>query len=53
LAREEGISDRRVSRVIRLAGLSSAVPGRLVRRREPTVLLICDLCGAAELPCAE
>jgi hypothetical protein len=53
LAREEGISDRYVSRVIRLAWLSPSVLERLVLRREPTVLSIFDLCGVAELPWAE
>tara|TARA_R110002096_G_scaffold224194_1_gene413503 strand:- start:1086 stop:1469 length:384 start_codon:yes stop_codon:yes gene_type:complete len=53
LAREEGISDRYVSRVIRLAWLAPSVLGRLVLRREPTVLSIFDLCGVAELPWAE
>lgn len=50
LAREEGISDRYVSRVIRLAWLAPSVLERLVLRREPTVLSIFDLCGVAELP---
>ena len=53
LAREEGISDRYVSRVIRLAWLEPSVLERLVLRREPTVLSIFDLCGVAELPWAE
>ncbi|TDE35641.1 hypothetical protein [Antarcticimicrobium sediminis] len=53
LAKEEGISDRYVSRVIRLAWLSPSVLERLVLRREPTVLSIFDLCGVAELPWAE
>ena len=53
LARKEGISDRYVSRVIRLAWLSPSVLERLVLRREPTVLSIFDLCGVAELPWAE
>ncbi|SDX71213.1 hypothetical protein [Roseicitreum antarcticum] len=53
LAREEGISDRYVSRVIRLAWLSPMVLERLVLRREPTVLSIFDLCGVAELPWVE
>lgn len=53
LAREEGISDRYVSRVIRLAWLSPSVLERLVLRRQPTVLSIFDLCGVAELPWAE
>lgn len=53
LAREEGISDRYVSRVIRLAWLAPSVLERLVLRREPTVLSIFDLCGVAELPWAE
>lgn len=53
LAREEGISDRYVSRVIRLAWLSPVVLERLVLRREPTVLSIFDLCGVAELPWVE
>ncbi|SLN77350.1 hypothetical protein [Roseisalinus antarcticus] len=53
LAREEGISDRYVSRVIRLAWLAPSVLERLVLRREPTVLAIIDLCGVAERPWAE
>ena len=53
LAREEGISDRYVSRVIRLAWLAPCVLERLVLRREPTVLSIFDLCGVAELPWVE
>jgi len=53
LAREEGISDRYASRVIRLAWLSPLVLERLVLRREPTVLSIFDLCGVAELPWVE
>ncbi|AUM73624.1 hypothetical protein [Paracoccus jeotgali] len=53
LARAEGISDRYVSRVIRLAWLSPSVLERLVLRREPTVLSIFDLCGIAEMPWAE
>ncbi len=53
LFREEGISDRYVSRVIRLAWLSPSVLERLVLRREPTVLSIFDLCGVAELPWVE
>ncbi|SUZ33977.1 hypothetical protein ROE7235_03758 [Roseibaca ekhonensis] len=53
LAREEGISDRYVSRVIRLAWLAPSVLERLVLRREPTVLSIFDLCGVAELPWIE
>lgn len=53
LAREEGISDRYVSRLIRLAWLSPSVLDRLVLRREPTVLSIFDLCGVAELPWVE
>jgi len=53
LAREEGISDRYVSRVIRLAWLSPSVLERLVLRREPTVLSIFDLCGVAELAWVE
>ena len=53
LAREEGLSDRYVSRVIRLSWLSQSVLERLVLRREPTVLSIFDLCGVAELPWVE
>jgi len=53
LARAEGISDRYVSRVIRLAWLAPSVLERLVLRREPTVLSIFDLCGIAEMPWAE
>lgn len=48
LAREEGISDRYVSRLIRLAWLSPSVLERLVLQREPTVLSIFDPCGVAE-----
>lgn len=53
LARAEGISDRYVSRVIRLAWLAPSVLERLVLRREPTVLSIFDLCGVAEMPWVE
>ncbi len=53
LAREEGISDRYVSRVIRLAWLAPSVLERLVLRREPTVLSIFDLSGIAEMPWVE
>ncbi|KIT14799.1 hypothetical protein [Jannaschia aquimarina] len=53
LARDEGISDRYVSRVIRLAWLSPSVLERLVLLCEPTMLSIFDLCGVAELPWAE
>jgi hypothetical protein len=53
LARDGGISDRYVSRVIRLAWLAPSVLERLVLRREPTVLSIFDLCGVAELPWVE
>jgi len=53
LAREESISDRYVSRVIRLAWLAPSVLERLVLRREPTVLSIFDLCGVAEMPWVE
>ncbi len=53
LASEEGISDRYVSRVIRLAWLSPSVLERLVLRREPTVLSIFDHCGMAEVPWVE
>ena len=53
LAREEGLSDRYVSCVIRLAWLSPPVLERLVLLREPTVLSIFDLCGVAELPWVE
>jgi hypothetical protein len=47
------ISDRYVSRVIRLAWLSPLMLERLVLRREPTVLWIFDLCGVVELPWVE
>jgi hypothetical protein len=53
LARKEGISERYVGHVIRLAWLAPTVLERLVLRREPTVLSIFDLCGVAELPWAE
>jgi hypothetical protein len=53
IARAEGISDRYVSRVIRLAWLAPSVLERLVLRREPTMLSIFDLCGVAEMPWAE
>jgi len=53
LARGEAISDRYVSRMIRLAWLAPSVLERLVLRREPTVLSIFDLCGVAELPWVE
>ena len=47
---KECISDRYVSRIIRLAWLSPLVLERLVMHREPTVLTLKDLCGVAELP---
>jgi hypothetical protein len=50
IAADEGLSDRYVSRLIRLAWLSPKVLERLVQRREPTVLTIKDLCAVAELP---
>jgi len=50
LAAKECISDRYVSRIIRLAWLSPLVLERLVMHREPTVLTLKDLCGVAELP---
>ncbi len=53
LAREQGISDRYVSHVIRLAWLAPSVLERLVLRREPTVLSTFNLCGVAELPWIE
>ena len=53
LARDEGISDRYVSRVIRLAWLAPSVLERLVQRRELMVLSIFDLSGVAELPWVE
>ena len=53
LAREDGISDRYVSRLIRFAWLLPSVLERLVLRREPTVLSLFDLCGIAEMPWAE
>ncbi len=52
LAAKECISDRYVSRIIRLAWLSPSVLERLVLQREPTVLTLKDLCGLAELPWA-
>ncbi|HET7410147.1 MAG TPA: hypothetical protein VFJ13_08085 [Paracoccaceae bacterium] len=53
IAADEGLSDRYVSRLIRLAWLSPKVLERLVQRREPTVLTIKDLCAVADLPWAE
>lgn len=53
LAADEGLSDRYLSRVIRLAWLSPSVLERLVLRREPMVLSIFALCGVAELPWIE
>lgn len=53
IAADEGLSDRYVSRLIRLAWLSPKVLERLVLRREPTVLTIRDLRAVAKLPWSE
>ena len=50
LAAEEGLSDRYVSRLLRLAWLAPDVLERLVVRREPCATSLYDLCFVASLP---
>ena len=53
LAADEGLSDRHVSRQLRLAWLSPDVLERLVLRREPCAISLYDLCFVASLPWGE
>ena len=46
----ERISDRYVSRLLRLAWLAQVVLERLVVRREPCAISLYDLCFVASLP---
>lgn len=50
LAAHEGLSDRYVSRLLRLAWLALEVLERLVVHREPSIISIHDLCLVASLP---
>lgn len=50
LAADEGLSDRYVSRLLRLAWLAPDVLERLVVHREPSTISIVDLCAVAALP---
>lgn len=50
LAAEEGLSDRYVSRLLRLAWLAPDVLERLVVRREPCAISLYDLYFVATLP---
>lgn len=50
LAADEGLSDRYVSRLLRLAWLAPDVLERLVVRREPCAISLYDLCFVASLP---
>ena len=50
LAADEGLSDRYVSRLLRLAWLAPEVLERLVVHREPSTISIYDLCFVASLP---
>ena len=53
IAEAEGISDRYVGRMLRLAYLAPALLDRLLIRRVPPAMSIKDLAMAAELPWAE
>ena len=53
LAADEGLSDRYVSRLLRLAWLAPEVLERLVVHREPSTISIYDLCFVASLPWEE
>lgn len=53
LAGDEGLSDRYVSRLMRLAWLAPDVLERLVVHREPSTISIYDLCFVASLPWEE
>ncbi len=50
LAADEGLSDRYLSRLTRLAWLSPEVLERLVVYREPCAITIYELCLIASLP---
>lgn len=50
LAADEGLSDRYVSRLLRLAWLAPEVLERLVVHREPSTISIYDLCFVASFP---
>ena len=51
LAAEERLSDRYVSRLLRLAWLAPDVLEQLVVHREPCAFSLYDLCFIASLPC--
>jgi len=53
VAQADDVTDRYVSRMIRLAYLSPAVLEKLVLERCPPALSVKDLAGAADLPWAE
>lgn len=53
LVADEGLSDRYVSRLLRLAWLAPDVLDRLVVHREPSTNSLYDLCFVASLPWAE
>lgn len=53
LAEAEGVSDRYVGRMLRLAYLAPAVLQKLLISRAPPALSIKDLAAAAELPWSE
>lgn len=53
IAQAEGVTDRFVSRMVRLAWLSPAVLEKLVLQRRPPAVSIRDMIAAADLPCGE
>ena len=53
IAQAEDVTDRYVSRMIKLAYLAPAVLEKLVLERSPSALSIKDLAAAAELPWTE
>jgi hypothetical protein len=53
IAQAKGVTDRFVSRMIRLAWLSPALLARLVLERCPPAVSIKDMIAAAELPWGE
>ena len=53
IAKAEGVTDRFVSRMMRLAYLSPDVLERLVTQREPAALSLNDLVTVADLPWPE
>lgn len=53
IAQADDVTDRYVSRMIRLAYLAPAVLEKLVLKRSPPAVSIKDLAAAAELPWAE